>query len=276
MAKTHPWRSFKLQTLPPRPLNYKCIERELTRAHAAVARYRALLLRIPDPQEELSPLLLREAAASLEAQKIDPNDEETAHQHYLAALKYCIREAETKSLTKKMLCTAHNVIKTGKKRGPLTYRTRQNWIGPEGCTKEEAYFFPPKPRDVSQLMRALFHYCKEPDRDPLVQTAIAFAQFLIIHPFMDGNGRVARILIPILLYKKHLLPSPMLFMSRYFKDHRLSYFRELFNITENKRWERWILFFLKGVAREANQAAACAQKKPRKEKLFEAGDNTSI
>ncbi len=105
-------------------------------------------------------------------------------------------------------------------------------------------------------MENLLHYCNQIDPFPLVQIAIAFAQFLIIHPFMDGNGRVARILIPLLLYKKNLLPYPLLFLSRYFKDHRLTYFRQLFAITEKQQWEQWILFFLKGIAREAKRARA--------------------
>ncbi len=146
-------------------------------------------------------------------------------------------------------CKIHAIVKQD---GPNPQdigkiRTRQNWIGPEGSPIEKAYFFPPPPSDLAKHLRALEWYLAKTDLDPLVQIAIAFAQFLAIHPFMDGNGRVARILVPIFAVKKKLLRHPVLFLSPYIKKTRSLYMRRLFEITEKNQWEGWILYFLKAV-----------------------------
>lgn len=102
-------------------------------------------------------------------------------------------------------------------------------------------------------MENLLQYMRKQEADPLVQLAIAFAQLLIIHPFMDGNGRVGRVMIPLFTYKKGVTSKPILHLSRYFKKHRLAYFEKLFAITTNKMWEEWIRFFLKGVIVESER-----------------------
>jgi Fic family protein len=102
-------------------------------------------------------------------------------------------------------------------------------------------------------MRHFLQECNRPAKDPLLQTCILIAQFLIIHPFMDGNGRTARILIPLLLYKKGILSHPLLFLSRYLKDRRAAYFQGLFDITGKDKWEEWIDFLLKGVIKQAQK-----------------------
>jgi Fic family protein len=97
------------------------------------------------------------------------------------------------------------------------------------------------------LMNQLFCYMKRSDKEPLLQLALILAQLLIIHPFMDGNGRIARLLIPLFLYKKKVLPSPFFFLSGYFKYRRLRYFQTLFKTTKENNWEEWIRFFLRGI-----------------------------
>ena len=103
------------------------------------------------------------------------------------------------------------------------------------------------------MMQDLLRYCRRREKDPLLHLALIFAQLLIIHPFMDGNGRVARILIPLFLYRKKVLPLPLFFMSRYFRRHRLSYFQNLYKTTEENQWESWIVFFMKGVVIETKR-----------------------
>jgi len=146
----------------------------------------------------------------------------------------------------KTWCGIHAIVKQDFP-NPGKIRTQQNWIGPEKSPIEKAYFFPPPPSKVLGHLRDLERYLRTKDLDPLVQIAVAFAYFLMIHPFMDGNGRVARILIPVFAVKKKLLQQPILFMSPYFEKHRGQYMQTLHDISANKDWEGWIVFFLKGV-----------------------------
>ena len=167
--------------------------------------------------------------------------------HYYEAI---LSVVSCKKITKKLIFTLHETIKKGRlgiKQKPFSFREYQNWIGKEGCLKEEAYFFPPHPDEIEKLMDNLLVYINQPKEHPLIQLAIAFAQFLIIHPFMDGNGRVARAMIPFFFKKHQLMPYPLLFLSEYFQKFRLEYFEKLYCITHGNAWEDWIAFFLKGV-----------------------------
>lgn len=140
------------------------------------------------------------------------------------------------------------------------FRKRQNWIGPRGCKIEDAYFYPPPASKIDSLFRNLETYLESKETDPLLQTAIGFAQFLIIHPFMDGNGRAARIFIPIYAMKRGLISHPALLLSAYFEDHRNEYFQKLYQLTETENWEDWIVFFLKGVILQAIHARRQGEK----------------
>ncbi len=156
-------------------------------------------------------------------------------------------------LNTRLLCQIHAITKqNGPSRKDIgRIRTRQNWIGTEGCPIEEAYFLPPPPKQMKPLLNNLQTYIRSKESDPLVQCALYFAQLLIIHPFMDGNGRVARILIPYFIRKKKLLHHPILFLSRYFEENRLAYFQKLFHLSDKKDWEDWIIYFLNGVTQSA-------------------------
>jgi len=164
-------------------------------------------------------------------------------------LEFAIEWAKTKPLNLEFLCRVHAIVKQDgpnpKELGRL--RERQNWIGPDEGTIDDAYFFPPPATRVPNNMQALFRYLNGKEKDPLVQLAIFFAHLLIIHPFMDGNGRVARIFIPVWLWKKGLICKPAIYMSPYIEKNRLQYNRKLFHISQESAWEDWIQFFLKGI-----------------------------
>lgn len=236
---------------PPRRLNKKAYAALLKTAHRELSLYNEALLKLP--QELHSILLFTEAIASLNSQKLDDELSCQVFQ-YVDTLEWASKKMKYEPLSKKLVCTLHRKIKQGLT--PLkdlgVYRNRQNWIGPAG-RKEEAYFYPPKASEVHAWMENLFHYSEKQSSEPLVQIAMIFAQMLIIHPFMDGNGRVARILIPLLLYRKHVVPYPVFFLSAYFQQHRLRYFQTLFQTTEEAQWEKWITFFLKGVIVESKK-----------------------
>lgn len=188
----------------------------------------------------------------LQKKKGRKTKEERQLLHYYAALKSGMRAIRTQDITKELLCTLHERIKRGHKKASAgKYRTQQNWIGSAHCTQEEADFFPPTVPVMQRAMRNCLSYCNRTTKEPLVQIAITIAQLLIIHPFMDGNGRIARILAALLIYKKGLLSEPVLFLSPYFQAHRKAYIRKLYEITEKGKWEEWIVFFLKGVKEKA-------------------------
>ncbi len=243
---------FPSRPFPPRKLRGKALAKELKKAKTSLAEYSAALVKMRVIPVRL--MMQKEAAASLRSQR-RYSKQDLATTHYLQTLKWAYQHAAKKPLSKKLLCTLHQKIQ----RGTLTraelgdYRKKQNWIGPQGCLIDEAYFYPPSPRQVPVLMRELLSYAKKSTQEPLLQLALIFAQLLIIHPFMDGNGRLARVLISLFLYRKNCLPIPLFFMSHYFMRHRLRYFQTLYKTTEKNRWEEWIVFFLKGVNSEAKK-----------------------
>lgn len=156
-------------------------------------------------------------------------------------------------LTFSLLLKMHKkIIQDSKEAGK--FRKKQNWIGPEGCSQEEGYFFPPSHKSVPKHMKNLKHYINSSAKDPLVQLAIFFAQLLIIHPFTDGNGRLARALVPVILFNKGVIARKKFDMTGYFKKHRLKYFEKLFQISEADDWEEWIRFFLEGIIHTKKRA----------------------
>lgn len=139
---------------------------------------------------------------------------------------------------------------------PGEFRTSQNWIGRHGCTLNEATYVPPPVEEMREALGALEHYlhAEEDAFPPLVRLAFIHYQFEAIHPFLDGNGRVGRLLISLLLVHWGLLPLPLLYLSAYFEAHRDDYYRLLRAVSERGAWQEWVAFFLFGVAEQARDA----------------------
>lgn len=149
-------------------------------------------------------------------------------------------------------------VRGGKLR-PGELRTSQNWIGPAGCTIDDALFVPPPHHVVPEALGQLEKFLhQDDDLPPLVKIALAHAQFETIHPFLDGNGRIGRLLITFLLTEKGILRKPVLYLSHYLKRHRSRYYECLQNIRERGAWEEWLVFFLRGVSEVAGEAAVSA------------------
>jgi len=263
--------------LPPKHLDWHLLAPALGEARASLARYDETLRMIPKPVLEI--LKWEEAISTIRSQKIETDfmeilrfsidgtaDEKRAPllQKTLnakAGIDFAIDWSHKKPLNSAFLCNLHAILK---KDAPNPaeigrFRKRQNWIGVEGCPIEEAYFFPPKAHLVPKLLKDWQSYQNKRE-EPLIQLALLFAQLLIIHPFMDGNGRVARTHTPVFLYKKKLLCAPYLFLSAYFEDHLLQYLQKLFDISESNDWESWILYFLKGVSLRSQRMKTQAQR----------------
>jgi len=143
---------------------------------------------------------------------------------------------------------------------PGELRKSQNWIGPSGATLNEATFIPPPPHEVPQALSDLEHFMHAKDSMPaLIRIGLTHAQFETIHPFLDGNGRVGRLLITFMLCEQGMLQSPVLYLSHYFKAKRADYYEHLQNIRNDGGWEAWLKFFLRGVADVSREATDTAR-----------------
>jgi Fic family protein len=161
----------------------------------------------------------------------------------------------------RLLCDAHRLLLDGARghgKQPGELRRSQNWIG--GTRPSNAVFVPPPAERVADLLSDLERFIHDetaqtlPTLPPLVRIALVHAQFETIHPFLDGNGRIGRLLIAALLEHWQLLPEPLLYLSAYLKQHQAEYYRHLSGIRNHGAWESWVAFFLEGVAEAAGQA----------------------
>lgn len=144
---------------------------------------------------------------------------------------------------------------------PGELRTTQNWVGPAGCTLNTAAFVPPPHHVVPQALGDLEKFLHEDTSlPPLVKIALAHVQFETIHPFLDGNGRIGRLLITFLLTEANMLHKPVLYLSHYFKQHRQEYYEHLQAVRDRGAWEAWLTFFLRGVIAVAGEAADTARR----------------
>ncbi|HKV97884.1 MAG TPA: Fic family protein [Gammaproteobacteria bacterium] len=149
----------------------------------------------------------------------------------------------------------------GSRLAPGELRTTQNWIGPGGCTLKEAAFVPPPPADVPQALSDLEQFLhRNADLPLLIKIGLVHAQFETIHPFLDGNGRIGRLLITFLLCDRKVLGKPVLYLSHYFKRYRQQYYDLLQAIRDTGDWESWLAFFLRGITDVSHQATETARR----------------
>jgi len=150
----------------------------------------------------------------------------------------------------------------GEHASPGEFRHSQNWIGRPGCLLNDATFVPPPPTEMSQALADFEQYLHVQDASypPLIRLALIHYQFEAIHPFLDGNGRIGRLLVSLLLIDWGLLPLPLLYLSAYFERQRLQYYDLLLAVSERGAWREWLLFFLRGVAEQARDASLKAKQ----------------
>lgn len=184
--------------------------------------------------------------------------------NYIDALHYGFERLRTLPVSVRLFREIHMRLLQGVRGGrsePGELRRSQNWIGPAGCTLNEATFVPPPPEEVprvlSDLERFLHNDCPLP---LLAKIGLAHAQFETIHPFLDGNGRIGRLLIVFLLCEAGVLHKPVLYLSHFFKRHRQEYYEHLQAVRESGDWEAWLRFFLRGVAEVSREATETARQ----------------
>lgn len=178
--------------------------------------------------------------------------------NYVDAMYYGLRQLEEMPLCLQLIKDIHGKLLEGVRgsdRTPGEFRKRQNWIGAPGCNIATASFVPPPITEMHQTLHDLEKFLHDTKSFPvLIQCGLAHAQFETIHPFLDGNGRVGRLLITFLLCQRGVLQRPLLYLSHYLKRHRTEYYDRLMNIRTNGDWEGWLKFFLQGIY-DVSQAA---------------------
>lgn len=259
-------KHYALPPLPP-PIDRVRYQKRLARVYRHIEHSQQILQKFPYTKLTFI-LKLREAFFSLSTQGMGVTFEKLCELHsknkdssllrkrvknYLEAFSYIEKINSPNDYGAHFWEHLHGLVERdfGKSPEELGHiREKQNWIGPKGCKMEQAFFYPPAPQEIRPLLQKLSKYLHSKE-DPLVQLGIGFAQFLFIHPFMDGNGRVARLFAAAFLYQRKQLCSAVLFLSEYFLYHRLPYLKNLFLLTKHKNWDRWFSFYLKGIEKEA-------------------------
>ncbi len=274
-------RAFVPSPLPPVPALElsAALQAALERATLALGRLDSMSLLLPDPQRFLYAYVRREAVLSSQIEgtqsslsdlllfELDelpgtPFDDVVEVSNYVAALEHGMaRLAEGFPLCNRLLREMHVHLMSrgrGADKTPGEFRRSQNWIG--GTRPGNARFVPPPPQEVEPCMAALesFIQVQSMDMPVLLKAALAHVQFETIHPFLDGNGRLGRLLIALLLHEAGALRQPLLYLSLYLKQHRSLYYELLGRVRTEGDWEAWVIFFLEGVEQTAQGAVQTA------------------
>ena len=184
--------------------------------------------------------------------------------NYVSAMNWGLERLADFPLSLRLIREIHQKLlqnTRGSHRNPGEFRTSQNWIGPAGCTLKNATFVPPSVPDMEKALGELENYIYEDDQMPaLVKIALIHAQFETIHPFLDGNGRMGRLLITFWLCQQEILTKPLLYLSYFFKQNRAEYYDRLMDVRKKGKWEEWIKFFLRGVAETSDESTKSAKE----------------
>lgn len=277
------YRAFIPAPLPPEPAVALTgdLPGLLSQADRALGRLDGSVLTLPNPDLFVFMYVRKEAVLSsqiegtqsslqdLLAAEADLFDESMPRDvdevvNYVRAMKHGLARLNDLPVSVRLIRAIHEILMQGVRGGrlqPGELRRSQNWIGPAGCTLTTASFVPPPHDDVPRVLGDLEQFLHAEDAlPPLVKIALAHVQFETIHPFLDGNGRVGRLLITFLLTERGVLHKPVLYLSHYFRRHRQAYYDHLQAVRDRGEWEKWLGFFLRGVIEVAGEAAETARR----------------
>jgi len=276
------YKAYIPEPLPPSPIKYDNELRNLlSEADRALARFDGITTVLPNPELFVAMYVKKEALlssqiegtqASLEgvlrfeanlptAENINEIKEVV---NYIKALNYGIERLKILPLSLRLIKEIHKILIEGTRgthKTPGEFRETQNWIGPPGVSLNQATFVPPPPYIVADLMSKLEKFIHQKNHiPPLIKIALIHAQFETIHPFLDGNGRMGRLLITFYLYWRNILSHPILYLSFYLKKHRTEYYDWLMRIRNEGDWEDWLEFFLQGIIEVSKDATSSASE----------------
>ena len=270
------------EDLPVSNLDFQRLFRLVGEANSKLARFDGLLQSLVQPELMLAPLINEEAELSSRIEgtqatmedilKYDaglPTPKEKADDlreviNYRNVMQYAAEQLPRRErLSLGFVREMHQILMDGVRgdeKSPGRFRITQNYIGRPGCSIDEATFIPPDPIRLASDLEAWERYILSDDIDSLLQCAVMHAQFELIHPFNDGNGRIGRLLIPLFLYQKKKLSRPAFYISAYLEKHREVYYDCLKSISRERDWNRWIEFFLKATSVQARNNSVIVKK----------------
>jgi Fic family protein len=274
-------KAFVPPALPPHELNLQCLYQHLDRANQALGRLDGLTTLLPDVRFLLYLYVRKEALVSSQIEGTQssledvllfdnhlptsvPKEDVEEVSHYVAAMQHGLRRLGGGfPLSLRLIREIHAILLQGgrgAKKAPGEFRRSQNWIG--GTRPGNAAFVPPPPAQMTECLDSFerFLHDEKHGLPLLIVAGLAHAQFESIHPFLDGNGRLGRLLITLLLCAKGALKEPLLYLSLYFKQHRNRYYDHLQRIRTDGAWEEWLKFFLEGTAETAEEATQTAKR----------------
>ena len=263
---------------PPSALDWAALLPLIGPATAAIARFDGMLANAPNSDILLAPLREREAVmssriegtqatvgdvllfqAGKSADSVERRDDVQEVVNYHAAMRRAEEMLETLPLCGRVVREAHRILMSGARgenKAPGEYRRGQNWIGPGGCKMEAAKFIPIGAEKLPQAMGEWEKHLHAESEDLLVQAAVLHAEFEALHPFMDGNGRVGRMLIPLFLWRRGLIRRPVFYLSAHFEAHRDAYYERLLAVSRDGDWTGWCRFFLQAAQAQAAENMA--------------------
>ncbi len=268
------YKSYVPKDLPPDPpveIDSE-MQRLLSDADRKLGRLDGITRTLPNPELFVAMYVKKEALLSSQIEGtqasfidvLNPNEPYNQNErslevvNYVSAMNYGLTRLKELPLSLRIIKEIHGVLLgngRGSNRNPGEFRTSQNWIGHTGCSLSDAIFVPPSVPDMQNAMNSLELFFYEENYIPiLIKIALIHAQFETIHPFLDGNGRVGRLLITFWLCQQKILEQPLLYLSFYFKKNRSEYYDRLMDIRTKGLWENWIKFFLKGIASVADES----------------------
>ena len=274
--------AFVPNDLPPPDLDLDIEMQDLlSRADRALGRLDGSIQTLPNPDLFVLMYIRKEAVLSsqiegtqssltdvleAEANLLDasrPKDVEEVI-NYIDALKHGIARLPELPISTRLIREIHDKLMAGvrgQERNPGEVRTSQNWIGHGGSSLNNAIFVPPPPHEVGPALSALERFIHSEERLPvLIRIGLVHVQFETIHPFLDGNGRVGRLIITLLLCESNVLSQPVLYISHYLKANRQRYYELLQAVRDNGRWEEWLKFFLEGIRAVSDEATETSRQ----------------
>jgi Fic family protein len=268
------YKAFIPAPLPPIPpiVVNSALQRQLEAAGLALGRLDGIGRLLPGPEELLYSYVRKEAVLSSQIEGTQSSiadlllhenqsapgvllEDVQEVSNYIGALSYGIERLSTLPISLRLIRESHERLvqgTRGDKKAPGEFRRSQNWIG--GSKPSDAMFVPPPPHELPEILNAFEKFLHSTEYPLLIKVGLAHAQFETIHPFLDGNGRVGRMLIALMLVAEGVLERPWLYVSLYFKQHRAEYYQLLQQVRTHGNWEEWLIFFLEGVTTIANKA----------------------
>ncbi len=268
---------YHYEKFPPKNILWETLVPLIGPVNSAIARYDGVLRVIPNSAVLLSPLSTQDAVLSsriegtqatmgevleYEAGKDighmseDKKNDIQEILNYRSAMLHAVNLLKELPISQRLIKETHRVLLDsvrGKNKSPGEYRRIPNWIGPHGCTIDTARFVPVSADKLPGAMSLWENYLHSEQPDKLVQLAILHAEFEAIHPFLDGNGRLGRMVVPLFLYHIGLIKSPMFYISAYFESNRDEYYDRLRNVSANGDWTGWCVFFLNALKLQAEE-----------------------